>query len=164
METFSNDPSVYFDQIKKELLTLPIKTINDLPFCFLEIGHRYTHGFSISLLNPNSHKLYLKVWNAPYDNDRFDQGIYNLDRLAITEYFIDLPKDTLKTITQLLQSNPNLVEHKSITLDGLFCQLNIGQTQLNWNGDHEINVPLLALIELLRELVYDKLKGLYSKS
>lgn len=148
MEKFSNNREEYWNQIKKELLG--IGHSGNFRFQYLEIGLLFSHGFSIILSEKVPQELVLKIWNAKYDNKRFDKGIFNLDRLAIINKKIKLNSRELETVNRLLNSKLELTDSKGIALDGLFCQFETNLVKLNWNINEEINNNLIELVTLLR--------------
>ena len=148
METFSNNREEYWNQIKKELSET--NDLGNFQLQYIEIGQLLSHGFSITLTEQTPQKLTLKTWNAEYDNNRFDKGIFNLDRLAITERKIELNSQELDSINRLLHSNLERTNKAGVILDGLWCQLKTNDILLNWNTNDEINEGLTELIELLR--------------
>ncbi|MEH0157322.1 hypothetical protein V6R21_24625 [Limibacter armeniacum] len=148
MEKFSNNRENYWNQIKKELSD--VNDSGDFRFQYLEIGQLLSHGFSVTLTEKNPRELVLKTWNAEYDNQRFDKGIFNLDRLAITDRKVELNSQESKTINKLLDSKLELTNWGGIVLDGLFCQFETNDRKLDWNTNEEINDDLIELVELLR--------------
>ena len=148
MEKFSNKREDYWEQIKKELTNS--NDSQDFQFQYLEMGQLLSHGFSVTQTKKNPEELILRIWNAEYDNKRFDKGIFNLDRLAITEKKVKLILQESETINRLLNSELELTNWGGIVLDGLFCQFEIDDRKLIWNINEEINNNLIILVELLR--------------
>lgn len=154
MEKFSNNREDYWKQIKKELIATNDSI--DFVFRYLEIGQLLSHGFSAVLTEKNPRELVLKIWNAEYDNKRFDKGVFNLDRLAITDRKVELNSKEIQTINKLLDSKLELTNRAGIVLDGLLCQFEINGRKLDWNVNEEINNNLTQLAELLRnKAAYD---------
>ncbi|WP_299680407.1 hypothetical protein [uncultured Dokdonia sp.] len=153
MEKFSNNRDHYWDQIKIELLE--INDFENFRFQYLEMGQLFSHGFSITQIEKNSKELILKIWNAEYDNKRFDKEIFNLSRLAITDSKIELNVQESETINKLLNTELSLTNYKGIVLDGLFCQLEFDNKKMNWNINEEINDDLTQLVKFLRSKVPD---------
>ncbi len=149
MEKFSNHREDCWNQIKMELLDT--NDSGDFRFQYLEIGQLLSHGFSVTLTEKNPRALALKIWNAEYDNKRFDKGIFNLHRLAISDRKVDLNTQELETINRLLDSELKLTNWGGMVLDGLFCQFETNSRKLNWNINKEINDDLTELVELLRK-------------
>jgi hypothetical protein len=150
MERFSNSRTEYWNQIIEELSAKENIDSEDLRFQYVELGQLLTHGFSITQLEGNKRNLKLAIWNAKFDNKRFDKGIYNLDRLAITNHEIELDQDELNILEEMLNSDLGLTDWEGITLDGLFCRLESGEKKIEWNCNQEINGDLLILTEFLR--------------
>ena len=148
MEKFSNNRKEYWNQVKKELKG-SIQS-DDFRFQYVEIGQLLTHGFSVTLTKKNPQELDLKIWDAEYDNTRYDKGIFNLNRIAITEKKVELNSRELDTIKRLLNSSLELNNSDGIVLDGLFCQFEIKDIKLNWNANEEINKNLNELVKFLR--------------
>jgi len=151
MENFSNERNKYWNQIKKELLDLD--NAAKIRFQYLELGQLFSHGFSVTQTNKNQGELILKIWDAKFDNSRFDKGIYNLDRIAINKKKVELNTKESDIINRLLESNLELTNWKGIVLDGLFCQFEAKGKRLVWNINEEINGKLNELVKLLRNKV-----------
>lgn len=148
MEKFSNNREEYWNQVKKELTETT--SSGKFRFHYIEIGQLLTHGFSVTLTEKNPNELSLRIWNAKYDNGRFDKGIFNLDRLAITKNKIELSSQESEKINELLDSELELTKWEGIVLDGLYCQFETIGKKLNWNTNVEINDNLTELVELFR--------------
>lgn len=151
MEKFSNNREDYWNQIKKELLDTNYS--EEFRFQYIEIGQLLSHGFSVTLNEKNSTELGLKIWNADYDNKRFDKGIFNLDRLVIADKKVKLNSQESETISRLLGTKLELTNPGGIVLDGLFCQFEINGRKLDWNTNEEINNNLTELVEIIRNKV-----------
>ena len=148
MERLSNSREEYWSQIKKEL-----SGTNDsggFRFQYIEIGQLLSHGFSVTLTDKQPQVLVVRTWNATYDNGRFDQGIFNLDRLAITNRTVPLSLQESDTVNRLLNTEIELKNRVGVVLDGLFCQLEHNGRKLDWNTDEEMNDNLTELVELVR--------------
>lgn len=148
MEKLSNNREDYWNQIKKELLDT--NDSEDFRFQYLEIGQLLSHGYSVTLTDKNPQELVLKIWNAEYDNKRFDKGIFNLDRLTITERNVELNSQESEKINKLLDSELELTNWRGVVLDGLFCQFETRGKNLDWNTNDEINGDLTELVEIIR--------------
>jgi len=151
MEKFSNERTNYWNEIKRELLGS--YDFEDFRFRYLEMGQLLSYGFSITQPANNSKTLILSVWDAEFDNERFDKGIFNLDRLAISNKTIKLNLVEIEKVKELLGKDLNLIDWGGIVLDGLHCQLELENKKLDWNCNEEINVNLTEFIELLRNKV-----------
>lgn len=151
MERFSNNREDYWNQIKKELLDS--NDSEKFRFQYLEMGQLFSHGYSVAQTELNPSQLIFKIWNAEYDNNRFDKDVFNLDRLAIRNSKVELNPQELKKINKLLESELNLIDWGGITLDGLFCQFEIHNKKFDWNTNNEINSNLTELVELIRNKV-----------
>ncbi len=151
MEKFSNKRQDYWNQIKKELLE--VNDSQGFRFQYLEIEQLFSHGFSVTLTDENPEEFVLKIWNAAYDNKRFDKGFFNLDRLVIINRKVELNPQELEAINKLLDSEFELTNWGGIVLDGLFCQFETNGRKLEWNTNEEINNNLIELVELIRNKV-----------
>lgn len=154
MEKFSNDRISYWNQIKAELLAS--SNAEEFQFRYLEMGQLFTHAFSVVQYKRNWNQLILKIWNAEYDNKRFDKGIFNLDRLAIIKKEIKLNKQELEHVNDFMLKELKCTNSKNLVLDGLFCQLELKSKKLNWNSNQEVNNNLFEFIEILRHKVHVK--------
>lgn len=154
MDRFSNSRTDYWNQIIAELSDRENTLLEDYTFRYIELGQLLTHGFSITQLKGSKNYLKLAIWNADYDNKRFNKGIYNLGRLAITQHKIKLDSDELARLEKMLKSDLELTNWGGITLDGLFCQFVSGNKKLEWNSDQEINNNLISLIAFLRNKAF----------
>jgi len=152
VEKFSNNREDYWNQIRKELLGT--NDSSGFRFQYLEMGQLLSHGFSVTLTEKNPRELVLNIWNAAYDNKRFEKGIFNLDRLAITERKLELNSQESITINRLINSELELTNCGGLVLDGLFCQFETNGRKLDWNTNEEINNELTELVELLRNKAY----------
>lgn len=150
MEQFTNNRIKYWERIVGELST--VENSSELRFQYVEVGQLFSHGYSISQKQSEPEQLIVKVWNAGFDNKRFNKGLYNLDRLAITDIHIDPSKDKLQAIDRLLNSNCAKADWGGIVLDGLYCHFLFGNQKFIWNADEEMNESLSALIKLLRKI------------
>lgn len=153
MERFSNNSEDYWKQIKKELQDF--SDTKNIRFQYLQMGQTFSHGFCISQTKEDASRLIMRSWNAEYDNNRFDKGIFNLDRLAISNQMIDLSDYERGSIDRLLASEFSLTYYPGIVLDGLFCQMKRDGEMLNWNCNEEVNSALIEFVELLRSKAYD---------
>lgn len=146
MERITTNRSVYFNEIKKELLNTSSLKNRELVFTYCEIGQLLTHGFSISFLVGENSCLHIKKWNAEYDNERFKLGIFNLDRLALTKYEKELNNNDLLKIKSLSKSHLNINKHDTVILDGFYSELIFDKFTLRWNIKEEMNLALSELI------------------
>ncbi|MCG8386353.1 MAG: hypothetical protein MJA30_12480 [Cytophagales bacterium] len=157
MEKFTNNRTEYWNAIKSELLNFSkSQESENLRFSYLEIGELLTHGFSIQQSDEHIRDLRLRVWNAEFDNNRFDKGIYNLNRLAVAQKTIHLSLNDAEKINEALSQNLELTNWNGIVLDGLFCQLEFDSKKLEWNVNEEINDETIKLVEFLRKKAHDK--------
>ena len=150
MERFSNSRAEYWNQIISELSDLENSNSEEFRFQFLELDQLLTYGFSIIQLKGNRSFLKLAIWNAEFDNERFDKGIYNIDRLAITNHKIELAPFEWNKLEEQLKSDLELTDDGGITLDGRFCRFESGKKRIEWNSNQEINENLIDLSEMLR--------------
>ncbi|SDJ98756.1 hypothetical protein SAMN05421823_101591 [Catalinimonas alkaloidigena] len=153
MERFSNRTEDLINQIKTELTDLACPPDWHTHILYLEIGQLLSHAFSVTLLAHKSEvKFVAKYWNAHYDGSRFQHGIYNLNRLAITEQELSLSETEATFLQSIDTSLLSTAPYKGIVLDGLFCQLSIPSsgTTFTWNLDEEMNQPLRTLVHTLR--------------
>lgn len=79
-ERFTTDTMKYWNQIITELSNTEGIESDECRFQYVEVGQLWSHGFSMTQLEEHRNSLKLAIWNAQYDGNRFDKGIYNLDR------------------------------------------------------------------------------------
>ncbi|WP_299890921.1 hypothetical protein [uncultured Lacinutrix sp.] len=151
MERLTTNRDSYFKEVIKELTEIDLSNNEESKFVFCEIGQLLTHGFSVSLILGEKEYLRMKIWNSHYDNERFKLRIFNLDRLAVTERDLDLSEFELNEVNGILEQELDTKKYAGIVLDGLFCQLKIGNKTLEWNIDEEMNKNLNSLITILRK-------------
>ncbi|CAL2055548.1 hypothetical protein [Tenacibaculum sp. 190524A05c] len=151
MERLTTDRDSYLKEVIKELTQIDLLKNEANRFTFCEVGQLFNHGYSVSLIFGEKEYLKIKIWNAAYDNDRFKLGIFNLDRLAVTEKIFNLSESELNKIYGILERELETKDYGGIVLDGLFCQLNIDKKTLMWNIDEEMNENLDNLISILRK-------------
>ena len=155
MEWFTNNRDKFLNQIKSELLQYDngedwkeIFSYVELPF-FLR--YAWSYNWSINLKTSKS-KLLRKEWNAEYDLNRFDKGVYNLDRLAIKEKEVSINKDDENLFSSIDWNTIGKVKFDGIVLDGLICELKISENEklIKWNSDYEMNQELNELVYTMR--------------
>ena len=151
MERLTSDRDSYLKEVIKELTEIDLLKNEESRFTFCEVGQLFTHGYSVSLIFGEKEYLKIKLWNADYDNDRFKLGIFNLDRLAVTERNFYLSESELNKVNGILEQELDTKDYAGIVLDGLFCQLNMENKTLMWNIDAEMNENLNNLISILRK-------------
>lgn len=149
MERFSNSREAYWDQIKSELCSDNFETC---VFRYLEMGQLLQHGYSISQLQKSTDTLIIRYWKAAYDAERFDKGIYNLDRLAIEKKEVKLTQPEVFFIQASLKEKFDLTNWGGIVLDGYYRLLETDDQEVIWNIESEINEPLIAFTRFLQEL------------
>lgn len=160
MERITTNRLAYFNEIRKELLNTPPCNNRNPIFIFCEIGQLLTHGFAIHFFTGERNFLFLKQWNAAYDNERFSLGIYNLDRLAITTHYIILNYSDLLEINRLLKSHLHIRKSDTFILDGLYCEIIFDELTLQWNTEEEMNPALSALVRFIKDKI---MKALFYK-
>lgn len=151
MERISRDTVALFNELKKELTELDLQNNEKLRFTYCEIGQLLTHAFSISLTTSDKNFLRFKYWNTKFYREGFDNGFFNLDRLAITEQNIEISDSEFSNLQELINKDFNKNKIDGIVLDGLSCQLKLGDKTLEWNINEEMNENLSELILLLRK-------------
>lgn len=156
VERLTTNRNLYFKEIIKELTAIDLLKSETNRFTFCEVGQLLTHGYSISLIFGEKDYFKIKIWNSNYDNYRFKLGIFNLDRLAVTESNLDISELDLKEVNRILKLEIDTIEYSGIVLDGLFCQLRIRNKILEWNIDKEMNKGLNSLISILRKRVNEQ--------
>ena len=157
MERFTNCRTEYWNAIKTELLNFSeYERDQSQLFTYLEMGQLLTHGFAVQQTSKNINDLKLRVWDSAFDNKRFNLGIYNLDRLAVTEKTICLNSMDTHKIKRWLAQRPELINWNGIIVDGLFCQLEIKDEKIEWNINAQINSDLVKFVEFLRVKAYNK--------
>lgn len=136
MEHFTNSPIVYFQNIERELLAYEENSIPELIYC--EMGSLLHYGFSIGLYKDIESYLFVRVWDAHYDNSRFNLGIFNIDRLAIKESKITLNSQETHILENLMTFELKKSDFKKVTLDGRYCKLIISDKHITWNSPDEV--------------------------
>ncbi|MEM7162210.1 MAG: hypothetical protein AAF487_07175 [Bacteroidota bacterium] len=147
MEKFSNHRGDYWKRIEAELKSQD--TRQAFIFHYIEMGALFQHGFSFCITKENPRMLIGKIWKAEFDNLRF-RHVFNLDRLAIKEFNIELSAHENSRLNTLLKSELALSNWEGIVLDGLACEFQFGEQLFKWNSNEEINTNLLELVSLLR--------------
>jgi len=148
MERFTSDRLIFRNQIELELSEA--KGLGKLSFQYLEMSQLLTHGFSFSQKSSQPNELLLRTWNAEFDKRRFATGIYNLDRLSISEKTIRLSEEEQLFLNNQPMENIELSDWNGMVIDGLRCQLKISDRKLVWNCNDEINHAGIELVEFLR--------------
>ncbi|KAB7530014.1 hypothetical protein F8C76_00370 [Flagellimonas olearia] len=151
MERISRDTVALFIELKKELTELDLGENEKLRFTYCEIGQLLTHGFSVSLTTSDNNFLRVKNWNTKFYREGFENGFFNLDRLAINEKKIKITDSEFLDLQKLINKELNKNKIDGIVLDGLFCQLTVGNKTLEWNINKEMNKNLNELILLIRK-------------
>ena len=151
MERLTTNRDSYFKEVIKELTEVDILENEWSKFTFCEVGQLLTHGYSVSLISGKKQYLKIKIWNSDYDNERFKLGVFNIDRLAVTERNFELSAFELNEVNGILEKDLDTKDYGGIVLDGLFCQLKIRNKTLEWNIDEEMNNNLNNLISILRK-------------
>ena len=159
MERITNDNIKVFEQLKIELSYSEEKATHNLLFCYTEISQLMIYAYSFIALkdkNKEQYQYFIKLWDSNYDKNRFNLGIFNIDRLAIKEREITLDEIEHNSIQQLYQKPLRTKEYEGIVLDGLFCQLNIPaqKRNLEWNIDGEMNHDLSNFVLILRKIAH----------
>lgn len=154
MERFTNNRNEFLNQIKLELLEYENEEDWKEIFSYVELPFflRYAWSYNWSInVKTSKYKLSRKEWNAEYDLNRFDKGVYNLDRLAIIEKEIPIIRNDEKYFSSIDWDTIKNVEFKGIVLDGLICELRIASKKvLSWNTDDEMNQELNRLVYTMR--------------
>ena len=151
MERFTNNPEQLRQQLLIELFDY-VKTENTHAiFTYGELSALFLYGYSLhGYLEIDSQEIKWKekVWKADYDFQRFRQGIFNIDRLAVVE------KDSARAVdlTGIPWGRLATQTIDGIILDGAHCELRILQPKqtLIWNVDEEMNNELASFIKLVR--------------
>lgn len=155
MEKFTNNRDEFINKIKSELLEYEkgekwkeIFSYAELPYF---LNYAWSYNWAINLTT-SKYRLKRKEWNAAYDLSRFENGIYNLDRLAIRETEISMNTIEESYFHSINWNTINKVKFKGIVLDGLICEIRIADNKksLRWNTDHEMNQELNKLIYTMR--------------
>ena len=147
MEKLSTNKEAFINRLKEELLDYTHPVI----FTYYEIGQLLTHAYSISYSKINGSVLRGKVWNAAYDNSRFNLGIFNLDRIAITQHDIEMTPSEREEIAYLSTLHHGINASKGVILDGLSCGIEIDDSHLKWNVDASMSNDLTKLVRLIRK-------------
>jgi hypothetical protein len=155
MEQFTNDNIKFFDQIIKELQDYDYDENWEIQFQYAEVPYLLRYGFSFCFLkNGKETKFLQRTWNSEYDRERFNLGVFNLDRLAVTQKDIHFNEDEKIFFNSINLSTLNTVEYKGIVIDGLFCEMKIPkhEKKFEWNIDKEMNSELEKVISKIRAI------------
>lgn len=155
MERFTNNRDEFLKQIKSELLQFENREGWKEIFAYVELPFflRYAWSYNWSVNTKTSRfKLTGKEWNAEYDLNRFDNGVYNLDRLAIKEKEVSISKKDEIFFCSIDWNTIEKLKFEGIVLDGLICELRVAENQrlIQWNSDSEMNQALNELIYTMR--------------
>lgn len=155
MERFTNNRDEFLNQIKIELLEYENEEDWKEIFSYVELPFflRYAWSYNWSInVKKSKYKLLRREWNAEYDLNRFDKGIYSLARLAIREKEIPINQKDKKYLNSIDWKNIDKINFDGIVLDGLICELRIGEDEksINWNYDSEMNQDLNKLVYTMR--------------
>ena len=155
MERLTNNRDELLQQIKLELLEYEQAKDWEAIFSYVELPFFLSYAWSYNWSKNRKtakYKLSRKEWNAKYDLNRFNRGVYNLDRLAIIEKEIPISQNDEKYFSSIDWDTIKNVEFKGIVLDGLICELRIASKGkvINWNTDEEMNQDLNRLIYTMR--------------
>ena len=106
------------------------------------------------MINGKESKFLQRTWNSKYDRERFNLGVFNLDRLAVTQKDIHFNEDEKIFFNSINLSTLNTVEYKGIVIDGLFCEMKIPkhEKKFEWNIDKEMNTELENVISKIRAI------------
>ena len=155
MEQFTNDNIKFFDQIILELHDFDYDENWGIQFQYVEVPYLLRYGFSFCfLINGKESKFLQRTWNSKYDRERFNLGVFNLDRLAVTQKDIHFNEDEKIFFNSINLSTLNTVEYKGIVIDGLFCEMKIPkhEKKFEWNIDKEMNTELENVISKIRAI------------
>ncbi len=155
MERFTNNRDKFLNQIKTEFLQYDNGEDWEEIFSYVELPFflRYAWSYNWSInLKTSIFKLLRKEWNAEYDLNKFDKGVYNLDRFAIKEKEIAINKDDENLFRTIDWTTIDKVKFEGIVLDGLICELRIAKNGkfIKWNSDYEMNQGLNKLVYTMR--------------
>lgn len=156
MERITNDRDKFIEEIKRELFDYKRTENWTTLFEYVEMPFFLRYAYSVNFAVNKSHTKYSflqKTWNAAYDLSRFNLGVFNIDRLAVTEAVIDINmEEQIKFSSIINKEKLATIEFKGIILDGLICELKMPTTQqhLKWNIDEEMNEPLSDLVNGIR--------------
>ncbi len=155
MENFTNDNIEFFNQIIRELNHFEYDQEWDIQFQYVEIPYLISYGFSFCFLKKGKETKFLqRTWDSKYDRERFNLGVFNLDRLAVTQKEIHFSEEDKNFFDSINLSKLNTVENKGIVIDGLFCQMKITkhEKKFDWNIDEEMNSELEKVISKIRAI------------
>ncbi|GAB5398907.1 MAG: hypothetical protein Aureis2KO_04920 [Aureisphaera sp.] len=159
MERITRDTVALFNELKKELTGLDVAENETIAFTYCQISQLWHHAFSVSLTIGNQNVWRIKNWNTNFYRKGFENGWFNLDRIAINEKKIEISDPEFSKIQALLDKDLSKNKVSGFILDGLFCQLKIGNKILEWNIDREMNENLTNLTSLLRDKASGQLKN-----
>ena len=133
LDMLTTDHLRYFDKVAEELARFPTQEA----FVYREIGYMWTHGYSFQFPNRPRQAVKMKLWKSRLDRDQLSIGIFNLDSLPISERLLHLEPSEDALIREHIKNELDTVNLGGIVLDGLSCQLSIGDQTLKWNVDQD---------------------------
>lgn len=155
MERFTNNFQEVLNQLKKEFFDF--KNINPEIeiLTFLEYPkHPIHYGISFYIKNDKL-KCLFRYWDSAYDNNRFKSGVFNIDRLAISEQMLEINDTFVQAFNKIDFDALNTIETEGISIGGWHVEINIVKLNkcLDWNFDQQMNPSLRELVQLIRNLV-----------
>ena len=105
MERISRDTIALFNELKKELTKLDLAENEKIKFTYCQISQLLNHAFSISLTTYDKSLLRIKHWNTKFYRKGFENGWFNLDRIAINEKIIEVSDLEFSKIQEFLNKD-----------------------------------------------------------
>lgn len=143
------------EELEKEMTVADENSEGTTMLVYVEI--KMVDYLSIHYIKGEKNKLVVRIWNREYDMNRFSNGVYNLDRLAVTENIIALTPEHAARIDQLSASKPEIIPWSGIVLDGLSFRIinHRFDPPFYYSGvpNDNIDQQTLDLILLLRSIV-----------
>lgn len=170
MERFSNSTEALMNEAKIEIEKFDLKEEEKIIAYFSEIPSMSGFPYKIILVENPDGIVYsrFRQWDTEYDFTRWDNGIYNLDRLRI---IID-KKILSETDTAILKKQfskleqiklPNSIrDEKAIILDGSTWKFGVSLSNKSidytWKATTEDINLFEPIIELIRRQYLDKIR------
>ena len=109
--------------------------------------------FSVQIVEEENSFVLVRRWNQDL-GDSYQLGIYNLDNVKIEEEKLSISDEDLRTIIDLVETNIEVKDLKSILLDGVDFELKVRAEETfhvhHWRTDDQISTKTK---ELVRKLV-----------
>lgn len=165
MERFTNKYTRFLEEVKQELVAYDTEAGERIIVRYLEMPWIAGDWASFFVLGNDSgiSKVVHKRWNREYDRDRFDKGIFNLDRIAIMKERLELSPGQVADLGEWLYRIVRVPELSDggIVLDGIesifFIDHGSIRGECRWNtGPDKVDsfAPLIAYLKTLFSFHY----------